>query len=261
MPEYILVFDSGGGGKFVLEELKKVLPQENFLLFCDEYNCPYGNKTFATLKKIVLENLSKLLEAYRIKIVVIACNTISSMFKEDIKKIVKRHFDLNKHKKNIKDKLFYKKHCPVLFVEPQLNYNILQNPTLILGTSNTIKYNKKVRLYRQNAHLFVQGFGSLAHKIDNAKGDFSHIKNTINRHLSKFKKRNIKNVVLACTHYNLIKKEIKSVLGEDIKFFENSRKTALKTQKIVENQHKNASKLLKKEPILHQNESVFLNKI
>lgn len=299
MSEYILVFDSGGGGKFVLSELKKVLPQENFLLFCDEFNCPYGNKSLSTLKKIVLTNLKKLLENYQIKIVVIACNTIGSMFKKEIKTLVKTHFNstiseesmVNYAKKNlkreniVKNKLKneksankserYKKDCPVLFVEPQINKTILRKPTLVLGTSNTVKHNKKVQIYKTNPHLFAQGFGSLASKIDHANGDFSCIKATVNRQLSKFKNKNIKNVVLACTHYNLIKEEIKNVVGQDVKFFENSRSVALKTRKIVLKQCKNTSKTQKKSlktfekgskshqkaPKMRQNDTIFLNKI
>ena len=39
------VFDSGIGGLTVLEELKNVLPNEDYLFYADSKNCPYGEKT------------------------------------------------------------------------------------------------------------------------------------------------------------------------------------------------------------------------
>ena len=38
------VFDSGVGGLTVLEELVKILPNEEFIYLADQKNCPYGTK-------------------------------------------------------------------------------------------------------------------------------------------------------------------------------------------------------------------------
>ena len=46
------IFDSGIGGLTVLEELKKILPKENFLFYQDSLNNPYGNKSDQELLKI-----------------------------------------------------------------------------------------------------------------------------------------------------------------------------------------------------------------
>ena len=42
--EYILVLDSGIGGLSILKELKKNLPNENYLYLADNFHSPYGNK-------------------------------------------------------------------------------------------------------------------------------------------------------------------------------------------------------------------------
>ena len=39
------VFDSGSGGLSVLKELRKVLPEEKYVYYSDNANCPYGDKT------------------------------------------------------------------------------------------------------------------------------------------------------------------------------------------------------------------------
>ncbi|NCB48572.1 MAG: glutamate racemase [Clostridia bacterium] len=210
MTEYILIFDSGSGGKFVLNELKKVLPHENYIFFCDEKNCPYGNKKIKTLKSIVSKTLENLLKTNNIKLLIIACNTISSLFKD----YLSLHFS----------------NCPILFVEPELNEKILENKTLVIATSNTIKHSKIIHFYKGSPNLFLQGFGNLAIKIDKCNGDFGEIKSILTTQLSKFKNCKIKNVVLGCTHYNFIKKEIKEVLSNEIIFYENSKKIARKAK-------------------------------
>jgi len=234
MTEYILIFDSGSGGKFVLSELKKVMPHENYILFCDKFNCPYGNKSFSKLKSLVIKTLEKLLKSYKIKLIVIACNTISSLFKKELLE----HFSSRK----------------ILFVEPKLSKKILENPTLLLATTNTIKHNKKIQKYKGIYNLFLQGFGTLAVKIDNCQGDKSDIKKILKRQLSKFKNCKIKNIVLGCTHYNYIKGEIKNVLGKDIVFYENSSTIAKKAMKTLQNMNKIEEKSSK-------SETIFLDKI
>ena len=42
--DFIGVFDSGYGGVTILKELKKLLPNENFVYLGDTKNAPYGNK-------------------------------------------------------------------------------------------------------------------------------------------------------------------------------------------------------------------------
>ena len=71
------VFDSGIGGLTVLEEMVKVMPNEDFLYFGDSKNCPYGTKELDELMSIV----SRIVDYYvsvGCKIIVIACNTATT---------------------------------------------------------------------------------------------------------------------------------------------------------------------------------------
>ena len=52
------VFDSGIGGMSILEELRKVLPNEDFLYYGDSLNNPYGEKSDDELIKITIFNHS-----------------------------------------------------------------------------------------------------------------------------------------------------------------------------------------------------------
>jgi len=72
------VLDSGIGGLTVLKELERLLPAENMVYFGDSANCPYGNRTKEEILKLTLSMLD-FLQDQGVKIVAIACNTISSL--------------------------------------------------------------------------------------------------------------------------------------------------------------------------------------
>lgn len=72
------VFDSGVGGLTVLRALKKALPCEDFLYLGDTARLPYGTKSGATVARYALQT-SRVLVDQGIKLLVVACNTASSV--------------------------------------------------------------------------------------------------------------------------------------------------------------------------------------
>ena len=77
MNKKIGVFDSGIGGLTTLEEIKKILPNEDYIFYADSKNNPYGEKTKEELFKIT-ENIVDKLLIENVKIIVIACNTATT---------------------------------------------------------------------------------------------------------------------------------------------------------------------------------------
>ena len=77
-PRPIGVFDSGMGGLTVLRALTKRLPHERFVYLGDTARLPYGTKSAETVQAYALQ-ATRLLVAEGVKIVVIACNTASSV--------------------------------------------------------------------------------------------------------------------------------------------------------------------------------------
>ncbi len=71
------ILDSGIGGKTVLKEIKKLLPNEEYVYFADSENCPYGTKPLDELKQIVSHGAEYLLSKGA-KIIVLACNTATT---------------------------------------------------------------------------------------------------------------------------------------------------------------------------------------
>ena len=78
-PRPILLFDSGVGGLSVLAEVHRLLPQAPIVYVADNAGFPYGTKTEAEIAARVPALLGRLAERYRPRLIVIACNTASTI--------------------------------------------------------------------------------------------------------------------------------------------------------------------------------------
>lgn len=75
----ILVFDSGLGGLTVLEEVRRVRLDARYVYAADDAAFPYGRLDEATLVDRVLAVMARLIDLHRPDLVVIACNTASTL--------------------------------------------------------------------------------------------------------------------------------------------------------------------------------------
>ena len=82
----IAVFDSGVGGLPYLERLKKYAPTEDFVYFADRGNFPYGEKSDAVLREIIVQSVGKFIDATDPKLMLIACNTASVVALKELRR-------------------------------------------------------------------------------------------------------------------------------------------------------------------------------
>lgn len=78
------IFDSGIGGLTVVKAVRKALPLENIIYFGDTARVPYGIKSVETVRQYALQITDFLLRK-KVKLVLIACNTVSAAAHEDVK--------------------------------------------------------------------------------------------------------------------------------------------------------------------------------
>ena len=77
MQQPIGFFDSGIGGLSVLHEALQLLPHEHFLYFADSDNAPYGVRSKAEVRDLLLHALD-FLAGFDPQAIVVACNTATS---------------------------------------------------------------------------------------------------------------------------------------------------------------------------------------
>ena len=194
------IFDSGIGGLTIAYALKKKLPNESFIYFGDTKHLPYGEKSDQAIKDYSLK-IVKFLEDKKCKAIVIACNSASSVAYNHIRK-------------NITSIPIYNVIDPIINI---ITENCESKKIGIIGTKATIKsqiYQKKINNLCQSIDVVSLETPLLAPMIEegffNQEISTTIIKNYLNNKILN----KIDSLILACTHYPLIKEEI-------VKFYRN----------------------------------------
>lgn len=205
--------DSGIGGVTVLRECIKVNSNFEYVYYSDSINNPYGDKEKDELISIVSKIVEKLIDE-GCYVIVIACNTASCICIDYLR---------NKYKD-----------ISFIAIEPAVKVaydNNINNNTLIMATKGTIDSDKFKRLYdkydRNNFYLLsCSGLANLI-EDDNEDSLCKYLEDNLIRY-----KNLVSSVVLGCTHYPLIKKEIRDVLG-DVVFYDGSYGVSKQLERII----------------------------
>lgn len=83
-----LIFDSGVGGLSVYQEIRQLLPDLHYIYAFDNVAFPYGEKSGEFIVERVLEIVTAVQQRHPLAIVVIACNTASTVSLPDRKSVV-----------------------------------------------------------------------------------------------------------------------------------------------------------------------------
>ena len=185
------VFDSGIGGLSVLEELEKVLPNEDFYYYGDSINNPYGEKSDQELLEIT-SHIVDVLKENGAKIIVIACNTATTRV---MKKLREKY-----------PKMIFVGTVPAIKVASDHD----SKNTLVMATEATIHSLRTAELIRDNKrkdqNIYLVSCPGLANAIETKNEE--KIKSILQETFLPYKDKNIDTIVLGCTHYPFIKKEI-----------------------------------------------------
>ena len=194
------------------------MPNEELIYFGDTAHLPYGDKSPEAIKYFSLKIAQFLLDK-QCKMIVIACNTASSLAYHDLVEF-------------IGDKI------PVLnVIDPVVEYVAAENQLNrvgVIGTKATIKsdlYAKKLQMARPGIEVKSLATPLLAPMIE--EGFFSNTisKTVINSYLSSPKLKNIDSLILACTHYPLIQAEIEEFYHEKVTIINSAAIVAQSVQK------------------------------
>lgn len=184
MEKRIGVFDSGLGGLTVLKELVRELPEENYFVFGDTKNMPYGVRESKDICNLTEEGFNKLYEK-GIKALVIACNTATVHGLENLQS---------------------KTDIPVIgVIEPGVlsATNAGCENILVLGTEATINSGLIQRLLKEkNPNVKVEGIGApeMVLAVENGEAQTEIGRKVVYKYLDQ---SNIEPdcVMLSCTHF------------------------------------------------------------
>ena len=94
--ETIAIIDSGIGGVSVLKQLVKKFGGGNYIYYADNEFMPYGNKSKEQINKRIENIINYLFKTYKVSKVIIACNTASTCYNNNLKNVFPMKFYKNK---------------------------------------------------------------------------------------------------------------------------------------------------------------------
>lgn len=197
------IFDSGIGGLTVADAIHKLMPAESLVYFGDTVHMPYGEKSAEAIKGYA-ERITEFLLSNGCKAIVIACNSASSVAYET----VQRHAS---GKAIVVDVI-----NPVV---KQVSKLKKIDQIGVIGTRATIRSNAyATRITALNPEKKVSSLATplLAPMIEEGFFDNKISRTIIHNYLSSPKLRKIDALILACTHYPLIRKEIAEFYKREI---------------------------------------------
>lgn len=217
------IFDSGIGGLTVAHAIKELLPNETMVYFGDTAHLPYGDKSEAAIQAYSIKIADVLLKK-GCKVIVIACNSASSAAYELLKEYVRTVKIIN-------------------VIDPMVNLvinNYDHKNVGLIGTKRTVQsgiYLKKIEEAKKNITLHSLATPLLAPMIEEGFFDNQISHEIIAQYLTDPALQNIDTLILACTHYPLIKKEINDFYKNKLPILDSSEVVAMALKKHLEDNH------------------------
>ncbi len=219
------VFDSGVGGLSVLKVLRETFPREDFVYIGDNVNNPVGNKSHEEIIDIAF-HIADTLSRVPVKMMVVACNTFTVVALDEIRERVD---------------------VPVVGVCQGVKTAILMSKAHTIGimaTAATVAshVHKYVALeIEPQLKVWEQPCPELAGLIETGHIQGPVLERAIRSYLAPIQDRHIDTVVLGCTHFPFVKKELEKITGDSIRYIDPAYETAelvgrvLRDQEIVNN--------------------------
>jgi len=205
------IFDSGIGGLTVVRQIHRVLPHEDLVYLGDTARVPYGTKSPGTVVRFACEDTQFLIHQ-NFKAVVVACNTVSAWALPTLE----RKFSVP---------IF-----GVITPGAQAALKRSRNRRIgVIGTTTTVRsqaYSRAILALDNSAKVFARACPLLVPLVEEG-----WIKNKITQailraYLSPMLRRRIDTLVLGCTHYPLLKKVIRGVVGKEVALVDSAESCA-----------------------------------
>jgi glutamate racemase len=210
------VFDSGIGGLSVVRAIKKELPDLDIIFKNDKQNLPYGSKTSDQLFNLSKPILESLVED-GCRVIVIACNTVSTNIIEDLRKVI---------------------NVPLIAMEPMVKPASEMTKTNIIAicatpatlSSDRYKYLKEE--YAKDVKVIEPDCSNWSSMIENNEIDHDNIRNLTNKVCDE----GADIIVLGCTHYHWIEQEIIDIADGRAKIIQPEKPVIEQLKRVIERQ-------------------------
>jgi glutamate racemase len=216
------IFDSGFGGLTVMKEYLKKYPEFDYMYLGDQANTPYGSHSKECVNKLVVQNVEFLIKK-GCKLIIIACNTASA--------------DALRHVQQI-----YKGKPTILGVLVPAVEEALRTTRFgrigIIGTRGTVNsgaYTRELKKYEPKLYkpsdkralpditVTEKACPLLVPLVEEGMITSVVTRMILKTYLRPLKHAHVDTLILGCTHYPLLQKEIERIMGRQVKVISSAK--------------------------------------
>jgi glutamate racemase len=211
------IFDSGLGGLSVLREVRQQLPAEDVVYYADNAYFPYGSRTAEEIQSRS-EAIAAALLAQNAKIIVVACNTASSVAISHLRE----RFDL-----------------PFIGLEPAVKPAVQltrSGKVAVLATPRTVtgeRLRRLIHAYAREVEVFTVPAPGLVELVETGTLSGDQVQLALRPLLEPLLARGVDTVVLGCTHYPFLRREIETFVGPEIAVIDSGAAIARRTREVL----------------------------
>lgn len=209
------IFDSGVGGLSVLHDIHRLLPHENIIYIADSQYAPYGDRSTEFIQNRSLE-LTQILINKGCKLIVIACNTATTAAIQHIRGQVE---------------------LAIIGVEPAIKPAATRSKKGRIGvlatqrTTDSKRTHELIALYANHCEVSLQACPGLVEIIEsNAQPTDQYL---LKNYLQPLLEKDIDALVLGCTHYPFLRKQIQHIVGSTITIHETGQPVAEQINRVM----------------------------
>ncbi|MFZ1074886.1 MAG: glutamate racemase [Minisyncoccia bacterium] len=231
------IFDSGFGGLHVMRAIVRALPQYDYVYLGDAARAPYGDRQQKEIYKFTKQAV-EFLFAHDCELVILACNTASSEALRNIQK------------------LFVPKYAPekkvlgvLIPAAEEASRRSRGKQIGVLATRGTVESQSFVRELAKldpDIRVFQKECPLLVPLIEAGKQNSPKTRAVLERYLHPLLRKNIDTLILGCTHYGILEKQIRNIIGRDIVIISEARAVPKKLKAYLEKHSDIEAKLSKK---------------
>lgn len=199
------IFDSGFGGLDIFRNVKNELPDYDFVYLGDTARTPYGSRSQETIYKYVQQAVDFLFKK-DCQLIIFACNTASA---EALGKIQKEYLV-----KNYPDRRVLGVIIPAIEQAVEITKN---KKVGVIGTESTIAsgaFINELHKIDKNIKVFQKACPLLVPIVESGENDPQILNLVLQKYLRDITKNEIDTLILGCTHYGILKSQIKKVVDE-----------------------------------------------
>lgn len=212
------VLDSGVGGLSVLKVLHQMMPHENFIYVGDTARTPYGSRSEEEIRQFVEEIISWL-ESQGVKQVVIACNTLTMLGIDSLKK--EHPFELVGMSKGEQLLLAASKKKKIGVFATQF-------------TISTEAHKKAILAADASAEVYPMACPKFVPLIEGEQFGNPEIEQAVAEYAAPLKEAGIDALILSCTHYPFIKDVVEAEFGPEVTVIDPAEATAKLSKEALE---------------------------